>query len=337
MSKKRNNYNFDFIEVIGFIYKWRKHLIIVTIAAALLSMIFSSSIFITPKYQSSATFYPGTTNSISTALFYSNKERGRDPLAFGDEETDEYFIQLLESGDLKGRIINKYNLMDHYHIKPDTKDKYTILYRKYDQNVSCKRTNYNSIEINVLDENPQMAADIANAVLTYVDTVKNEIQGRVAKQAFQIVERELVRKQIFIDSIKAALKEIGSKGMYNVQEQAQALTELQGKGTANQYTDKEKKTIGEYGGDYINLENQLIFETANMSDIRKKYEQSKVDVEAKLSNIFVVNYASPAEGKAYPIRSLIVLLSTLITFVTACIVLVIIEKYQQFKKSLANN
>jgi uncharacterized protein involved in exopolysaccharide biosynthesis len=67
-----------------------------------------------------------------------------------------------------------------------------------------------------------------------------------------------------------------------------------------------------------------------------KYEQAKVDMDARLSNIFVIGYAYPPESKAYPIRSVIIVISSLVAFIMGCVVLVSLEKYSQFKKNLAD-
>jgi hypothetical protein len=50
-----------------------------------------------------------------------------------------------------------------------------------------------------------------------------------------------------------------------------------------------------------------------------------------MSNVFVISHAVPADKKAYPVRWLIVLVSTFGAFVLGCIVLLILEKYQNQK------
>ena len=331
MSKKKNHYSFDFVEVIAFIYKWRIHLLIVTISAAIISAIISSPLFIAPQYKSTALFYPGTTNSIASSLFYTIKEKAKDPLKYGDEEIDEQYMQLLESNDLKSRVINQFDLMKHYKIDAARADKYTALYKAYDNNIKARRTNYNSIEVNVYDEKPEVAASIANYVLVMVDTVKKEIQGRMAKQIFTIVEEQFKNKLAYIDSLKLRMKILGVKGVYIGIKGVYGSPQTRGGAEGG----VSKSNISENGAEYVALEEELNFEVENLTNLRLKYEQAKVDLDAKLSNIFVVNYALPSEGKAYPIRSIIVGLSMLATFIFACFVIVFIEKFRQFKKNLA--
>ncbi|MEI6594791.1 MAG: hypothetical protein WCO28_04450 [Bacteroidota bacterium] len=334
MSKKKNQYSFDFVEVFAFFYKWRIHLLIVSIVSAVVSAIISSPIFITPQYKSTALFFPSTTNSIASSLFYTIKEKAKDPLKFGDEEIDEQYMQILESGDLKSNVINHFKLMDHYKIDSARGDKYTALYRKYEENIKARRTNYNSIEIAVYDNDPKIAADIANYVLVMVDTVKKQIQAPVARQIFTIVEEQYKNKLAYVDSIKSRMKSLGVKGVYIGIKGVYG--SLQSRGGADQ-TGSSKNNVSENGAEYIALEEELNFEVEQLSNLKLKYDQSKVDLDAKLSNIFIINYASPSEGKAYPIRSVIVLISVISTFVLACLLIVFIEKFSQFKKALAGN
>ena len=331
MSKKKNQYSFDFLEVFTFFYKWRKHLLIISIISAVVSAIISSPIFITPQYKSTALFYPSTTNSIASTLFYTIKEKAKDPLKFGDEEVDEQYMQILESGELKSNVMNHFNLMNHYKI--DTSgDKYSSLFRKYDDNIKAHRTNYNSIEISVYDHEPKMAANIANYILLMVDTVKKQIQAPVAKQIFSIVDEQYKMKLAYVDTLKYRLKTLGVKGLYIGVKGVYGLSQSKSADVSS-----NKNGINENGAEYIALEEELTFEVEQLTNLKLKYDQAKVDLDAKLSNIFVVNYASPSEGKAYPIRSIIVLLSVISTFVLACFSIIFIEKFNSFKKTLTTH
>lgn len=331
MQSNNSQYNFDFIQVISFLYKWKKQLAIITLSAALLAYLGSSPMFITPKFKSGCVFYPGTVNTLSAYLFYNTKDRARDLLEFGDEEVVEQYLQILHSGELAGRIIQKFNLPDHYRVPADNPQRMDLVYNKFNKNVTISRTNYNAVEITVLDESPQMAADLANNIMGMVDTIRTEVQRKVALQAHQIVEATYNQKIVRVDSIMNAMKSIGEKGVYNSAEQSKGLSEVIGKGQNNSFTDKERKALGEYGADYTMLEELLKYETENLADLRTRYEQSKVDVERAMSNIFVVSYAYVPQTKAFPIKSIIVVIAALSAFVTSCIVILLLEKYKSVK------
>jgi uncharacterized protein involved in exopolysaccharide biosynthesis len=79
------------------------------------------------------------------------------------------------------------------------------------------------------------------------------------------------------------------------------------------------------------LEELLKYEAENLADLSTRFEQAKVDVARDMSNIFVISQAYVPQTKAYPIRSIIVVLSAIGAFLTACIVIVILEKYNNLK------
>lgn len=332
MSKKNNSYNFDFIEVILFLYRHWKQLLIICLIAVVVSYVASSPIFITPKYKSTATFYPGTTNSISSALFYNIRETAQDPLAFADQEVTEQYLQLLQSADLRERVMTKFHLMEHYKIDTAKKNKYRKLNDLYDKNVKISRTDFNSVQVTVLDEEPAKAAELANGIMFTVDEMRHEVQSRVARQIFTIVEEEYHNKLHYIDSIKTRLKELGAEGVYDLTNQSKGISEVVGKGQPNKYTQNESKKLGEYGGEVFLLNQLLEVEAERIVLLNTKYTQAKIDMDAKLSNIFVVSYASPSDDKAYPIRSIIVFMSVLSAFILGCVVLVVLDKMDNFKQ-----
>ena len=67
--------------------------------------------------------------------------------------------------------------------------------------------------------------------------------------------------------------------------------------------------------------NQLEFETEKLTLVHAKYEEAKMDSESSLQHKFIVNSAFAAEKKSYPIRWLIVVVSTLASFLLTLILL----------------
>lgn len=329
MNKKKKQYYFELIDVFEFIVRWRKKLIIICSVSAILSIIVSSPWIIKPKYLSTAVFYPSTNNSISSALLTDSRVKQKDPLEFGEQVSAQQFVQILESDYLKGKVINRFNLADHYSIDQDDKEKNYKLGKKYEKNISTKKTPYASIEVRVLDEDPQMAADIANGIVMILDSVKTEVQKRIAYQALQIIETEYKRKEEEINAIKSRMNELGEKGVYNIEEQSKAITELVGKGGLTESVRQQQKNLATYGAESQSLQATLEYQIEQMTELKKKLDQARIDVSGNLSNVFILQTATPAERKAYPIRWMIVLGSIIGSFILGCIVLLFVEKFQK--------
>jgi hypothetical protein len=175
-----------------------------------------------------------------------------------------------------------------------------------------------------------MSADIANGVMMMADTIKTEIKRRVALQAHRIIAQEYESKIRMIDSLKLLMRTMGEKGVYAVPEQAIRLSESSGGPSSEQ-----RKSLGEYSGEYTLIHQMLRYEAENLSELRMRLEQSKVDARGEMSNIFIIGNAYAPDQKATPIRSIIVLLSVLSAFIMGCIAIVFLEKYKQYKSNTA--
>ncbi|MFN4971784.1 MAG: Wzz/FepE/Etk N-terminal domain-containing protein [Bacteroidota bacterium] len=334
MSKKQPAYNFDLTDIVLFFIRNWKALAVVSGLAAVAAVIFTMPFFIKPLYESKASFYPGNTNSVSVALFYSIRDKVRDPLQFAELEVTEQYLQLLNSDELKGRIIKKYNLLEHYGLNPESKGAYQSLARQYNDKIKVSRTDFNSIDIIVRDHDPEKAAELANGIMYMVDGMKKEMQGRVAKQALTIIERAYTDKINLIDSLKQRMKELGAEGVYDLANQAKGISEVLGKGQNNQFTEKEKQKLATYGGEVLLLNEMIQQEAENITFLRTKYEQAKLDVEADLSNLFIINYAGPSYDKVYPKRSIMLVISVLSAFAAACVFLLAMQQVDKIKRML---
>lgn len=332
MNQKKKQYYFELIDVFHFILKWRRKLIIICSLSAILAVIVSSPWIIRPKFLSTAVFYPSTNNSISSALLTDSRVKQKDPLEFGEQVSAQQYVQILESDYLKGKVIRQFNLAEHYGIPENDPEKNYKLGKKYNKNISVRKTPYASIEIGVLDENPQMAADVANGIVSILDSVKTEVQRRLALQALGIIDTEYKRKQEEINLIKERMGELGAKGVYNVEEQSKAITELIGKNGMNENIRKQQDNLAKYGAESQSLYNTLELQVEQYNELKKKLDQARIDVEGTLSNVFILQMASPAERKTYPIRWLIVAGAVIGSFLVSCIVLLFVEKFREQEK-----
>jgi uncharacterized protein involved in exopolysaccharide biosynthesis len=331
MSTEENFIDFTFSDILRFLIRWRKHLIIIGIIAAVISA--AGSYLITPRYEAEVVFYPTTVNSIGNAMFTDLNKREADVLAFGEEEEAENALQILKSDKLSSRIIKNFDLMKHYDIDPNGKYPKTKLQEKMKKNIKFNRTRYLSVSIQVLDEDPIMAAKLANGIAASYDSVKTEIQQEVAREAFVIIEEEFKNKEKEVWDLKVGLQKLGEKGILDIEKQAQSISEslyaARARGNNSVQIREliaEKDTLAKYGSEYTNLYETLILELEELSELRKRYKKAKVDVEKTIPHKFIVSNASAPEKKALPNRKLIVLLGTAATFLMACVVLLFIEQ-----------
>ncbi len=322
-----------FKDVIALFSRWRKQLIILGVLSVIVSSVVS--FMITPKYQSTVIFYPTTNNSISNALLTDLNQRQKDPLEFGEEEEAEKALQILQSSKLTERLVRNYKLMEHYKIDPNSSMKKMKLANKIGSNFSFSRTRYLSIRVDVLDEDPKKAAEMANGILDLYDSIKNEIQLEVAIPALDIVKRQMQAKEQEVNNIKNELYKLGTEGVTNYEEQSRALAEemykARAKGDMKRVDDlmEQQKTLVQFGGQFTALTETLQLELDKLSDLKAKFERAEVDVKETLKNKFTVSAADVAEQRAYPVRKLIVLVTLICTILASAVFFAIYEKIKK--------
>lgn len=332
------NDEFDSSNMVVFLYRWRKPLLIVMLAAIIGSWFFSLPMFITPKFKSIVILFPAGTNSISKALLSDQQARGQDLMAFGEDEQAEQLMQILNSNKIRDKIIRRFNLMDHYGIDSTSNLKYSRLFLEFKRNISFRRTPFMAVQITVFDKDPQMAADIANQIADLLDSTKNEMQHERAVQGLQIVEAEYTELSREVNTIVDSLVILGKLGVHDVEYQSQvynqqmAIAIMNGNLSAQAALQKRLDVLGKYGGIYMSLKNSLEFKTEQLTLLQTRLKEARVDAKEVLPQKFIVSDAYKAESKSYPIRWLIILISTIASLFLAILVIIVIEKIVAARK-----
>jgi uncharacterized protein involved in exopolysaccharide biosynthesis len=314
-TNEQRGVNFSSVDLLIYMWKKRWILIIVTFLAGVTSIIVSLQI--TEKFKSTVVMFPSTGASISKSLLSANYQGRQSVYGFGEEEQAEQLLQVLNSEQIRGRIIEKYNLMEHYGIDPDSKYPYTELANQYTSNISFRRTELMSVEIIVMDTDPQVAADIANDISDLIDTVYNEMKQARAAAAFELVKKEYIEAQHDVRILRDSLESVG---------QDMSVSLRSAGGTSLAYL---TRALAAHGGTFITLTNHLDHETERLADLRQRYQEARVEAEQDLPHKFIVDRAYASEKKAYPKRSVIVMVSTAAAFLFTLILLVIVDSLKQ--------
>ncbi|MBK9292601.1 MAG: hypothetical protein IPM52_13395 [Bacteroidetes bacterium] len=324
--------------LVDLAFKHRKPLITVAIVTIALSYIFTSPWFITPLYKSTVILYPTSTNSISRVLLSSSPSTNKDLLEFGEDEQTERMLQILNSNKIRDRIIEKYNLLEHYRIPAGSRFRMTRLHETYESRIKFRRTEYMAVKITVLDHDPQLASDIANDIAELFDSTMNAMQKEVAVKAFRIVENEYNNQREYVRQMEDSLNAIRRMGVHDYESQAEMINqqlaiEIARNNQAGVKALYQKlELLSQYGGIYVSLRDMLEHERKQLSLIKTKYDEAKVDATENIPHKFVVSSAFPAERKSYPIRWLIALIALFSTLFLALIILILTEKADESKK-----
>ena len=189
--------NYDHQATARFFRRWWKVLVIVAVVAAVVSLVVA--LLIKPLYKSSAVIFPTNSNRLSKAIM--DYHYSLDFMDYGIERDCEYAIQILSSKRMQQAVCEHFNLMEHYAITsahPQAK-----LEKQYKSNITVKRTDFLGVEIGVLDQDPQWAADIANYMAAMYDTLCHEIHADRAASAADVMNGVVSSIEQEIDSLSA--------------------------------------------------------------------------------------------------------------------------------------
>lgn len=341
MAQEKNNVAyFDSTSLIEFFWRWRKPLILIGVAAVLVSS--SIALIIKEKFKSTVIMFPVQSNSISKALLTEDVTGKQDILQFGEEEQAEQMLQILNSDEIRNKICKKYDLMIHYEIDPSDQFRNTRLFETYNENITFKRTEFMSVRIDVMDVDKQMAADIANDIAALLDSTKRRMQRERALQALSIVEQQYFAKRDEVDRMTDSMRVINQKGVYDYESQSEVTSSEYAKALASgnqrgiQSLEAQLKILAEYGSAYIAIRENLYIQREQLNLLKKKYEEAKVDADAVLSYKFIVNPAYAAERKSYPIRWLIVVVSTTASMVFGILFLILFDNIRTIRRREKN-
>jgi uncharacterized protein involved in exopolysaccharide biosynthesis len=316
--------------LIQFIWINRKKLLVFTFAAAVLSGVVA--FLMTPLYLSTAVVFPAATSSVSFSEQRNAKAAAMD---FGEEEQAEQLVQILQSSRIRDKVVTEFDLMKHYQINANGANKYFKLNEAYNNHISFNRTRFGSIRIDVLDENPALAAKIANKIVDLIDTVKNEMIAERTVPAFKVNERKLAQMKRDRDAILRKLDSLADLGVIALDVRSNLFQAyVDSKNPEDRAELKKKIDINmKYGAMYDGLEYMRNEKIVKIEDFNISYEQAESDANAKFNHKFIVERAVKADKKEKPKRSVIILVSTVAAFFIGLFSLLLWEKYKELRAS----
>jgi hypothetical protein len=301
--------------IFNSLWKWRTHISIAVLIAIILSSIISSSLFIKPKFKSTGKAYP-----VNTQIY-------------SEESESEQMLEDIRSTDNKFRLIEAFHLDKVYKISKSDPLYKTYILAEFDENISFKKTEFETVEIKVLDENPQRASDMVDSLIVYFDQL---LQRQFAIKYYEVAEiarMDLENKKAEIDSVQALLSEMSIK--YNILDydaQVKAATVGLMDASASKGDTKPAKELLENlkmnGLEFRRLSNQLKTFEHVADSLKIQYDLGISQGRKKITYSIVVERPFPADKKSYPVRWLIVLLSTLAAFTASVVTVLLIDYFR---------
>jgi len=328
MSETMETFDNERQNLLLFIWKRRKVIGLFTGLAAVLAVVIS--FLLTPLYRSTAIVFPAATSTVS---FSEQRNAKASSMDFGEEEQAEQLVQILQSSRIRDRIVDQFDLMQHYEIDSEDKNKHFKLVKKYNNHFFFVRTRFGSIQIDVLDRDPVKAADMANKIVELVDSVKNDMVAERTLPAYEINKRKKEQMENDRDVVLKRMDSLANLGVLSLDGRS---------GLFQAYVDAKnaqekaeiKKTIdvnAVNGTTYDGLEYLRNEKIKKLEEFMVSYEQAESDANTLFNHKFVVEKAVVADKKDKPKRMIIVLLATIGAFVFIVFALLVRDRLAELK------
>ena len=229
--------------------------------------------------------------------------------------------------------------MSVYKIDPAGAHRNSDLREAYKEHITFEYTKFSSVRVQVLDADPQRAADMANFIAAQVDSVWKEMASERADKGFIMVDSKVKQLEEEIRVMTDSMRVLREYGVHDYHTQTERYNEYMGaailKGDQRAIKEFEErfKVLAQYGGAYVTLQDRLFNETKRLSVLRMKLEQAQADMESDLPHKFVVNRAQPADKKSYPIRWLVVAISGISALLLALLLIIVQENANKIRTS----
>ena len=176
--------------VLETLFKNRVKILLFSIVFAIIAV--GVTFFIPKKYTASGIVFPTNSNSMKDVA-NSN--------FFGYEFQADRLIQLFESQKMKETIVKRYDLISYYEIDTNAKNWRYYLNKYYSEDISFKRTKFISVELKVIMKSPELASNIANTMMSYIDTIRKEILYENVYALQNDLSNKVFDHQMTVDSL----------------------------------------------------------------------------------------------------------------------------------------
>lgn len=220
MSKNNKSFT-DFLIII---LKRRKLIITNVVTVTIIATIIS---FLIPKwYTSKANLLPpsssggllGELSNFSSTIQNISKSFGR----LGTVSDEAYnYLAILQSRTTAEKVINKFNLREVYEFDEDEPIENII--KELNSNVDFNIEDEGNVTIEVTDEDPQLAADMAAYYVKVLNEISRDLGTLEAKNNREFIERRYIQAMADISSVEDSLKKFAEKhSVFDIEEQTKA-------------------------------------------------------------------------------------------------------------------
>ncbi len=284
-------------ELLRIILKWLKTIIVVVGIAAVGSAIIS---LLLPAYFTSSTLFQVSNPHMMDRGALFSEELKNPVYLFGGKGDTDRILTLAESRTLYNSVVEKFDLYNHYEVDQEDPQKAYWVAQALSDHYKILKTAEGMMQVEVIDKDPELAANMANFITKSLDTLNKRI----------ITEK------------KVGLSELYEKEI------------AENKAKVEQLSDSLKRTVLANPDDTITvtllsqMAEAAIEQFDKISTIAKEHNSA---LNQDYSTLYIIEEAVPAVKRSSPVRWLIVVSATLLTTILMIFIVVFVEKFKEWR------
>src|SRR5688572_1928457 len=208
------------IPILGTLYPWRRRILLITLAAFLVSIILS--LFMKDYYQGKTIFY-----AASQDLFKPEKVFGggtTEMYYYGTGEDLDRIMTVSNSNEVVDYLIDSFDLWSVYKIKPNSPKARYKMRKALRENYKVLLTKQDALELTIEDTDPERAALMANAATAKLDhLVKSIIKNSQTALSSSLLRSIETKETIMQNTLDSLMFYRQQSGIYDAEEQTKFL------------------------------------------------------------------------------------------------------------------
>lgn len=350
--------------VLQSLWRWKLPIIGVTIAGALLAIIIS--LLLPEYYKASTTFLTISPDQISIDGVFGNTN-GRMQF-YGTGDDIDRTMAVAESDALIDHMIREFDLYTVYDIDTAKVKAPLFVRREFMSNYAVTKNDRDAIELEISDQDPLRVAAMAKAARRQVNDISLTLIRGTQERSAQGLRREIESATTNLTDIDVRIRAIReASGVYNTETQSETLAastaslenamattkaklesyrqnggrgardsiakyrvQIAGFESSRTNLDAQLQRLNGSLGPLDNLEEERGRLNQALSKNRIRLKQFETILGSDMRAIEVVEDARVPVARSYPVRSLIVVGATVLSFLFAVVGVLLIEAGKRY-------
>lgn len=351
----------NLLGVIKTLFKFKK-LIMMCCGAVFIGSIIVS--FLLPVYyKSTTTFYAASPDFTNPDKMFGGGNSDFD--YYGTSEDVERLLTIATSGELVDYMIKEFNLYEHYDMDSTGEKSAFYITEKFNGLYNVQKTKYEALELSIEDQDRELCAKMANAARKKIESINLEVARKGQQQQIDAIQLSIKDADLGLKLLTDSLMKLRETySIYDIETQGETISslytnamssfsKLEGKYEAvknspNMPRDSIRKVKIEMDASKRQIEGlkkdlALFNQGSSIVEIlseqhesarkqlswdKERYKRVTAAYKTNAPSIHLVESAQVPIVKARPIRSIIVIGSTVVALLLTVLGLLVFDHYR---------